>query len=50
MSRLAKRPLKIPQGVEVKVEGNVIKVKGPLGQIEEESLPYVKIEVENDEV
>jgi large subunit ribosomal protein L6 len=50
MSRLAKKPLKIPQGVEVTVEGNVVRVKGPLGQIEEEFLPYVKIEIENDEI
>ena len=50
MSRLAKKPLKIPQGVEVKVEGNTVKVKGPKGELSQEFLPYVKVEVENDEV
>jgi large subunit ribosomal protein L6 len=50
MSRLAKKPLKIPQGVEVKVEGNVVRVKGPKGELTQEFLPYVRIEVEGDEV
>ena len=50
MSRLAKKPLKIPQGVEVKIEGNTVKVKGPKGELTQEFLPYVKVEVENDEV
>ena len=50
MSRLAKKPLKIPQGVEVKVEGNTVKVKGPKGELSQEFLPYVKVEVEGDEV
>ncbi len=50
MSRLAKKPLEIPQGVEVKVEGNVVRVKGPKGELTQEFLPYVKIEVEDGKV
>ena len=50
MSRLAKKPLKIPQGVEVKVEENIVKVKGPKGELEQEFLPFVKIVIENDEI
>ncbi len=50
MSRLAKKPIKIPNGVEVKVEGNVVKVKGPKGELSQEFLPYVKVIVENDEI
>ncbi len=50
MSRLAKKPLMIPDGVQVVVEGNVVKVKGPKGELSQEFLPYVKIEVEDGKV
>ncbi len=35
MSRIGKSPVTIPSGVEVKVDGNVINVKGPKGQMEQ---------------
>ncbi len=31
MSRIGKRPIEVPQGVEVKIEGQVVTAKGPLG-------------------
>ena len=31
MSRIGKKPIDIPSGVEVKVEGNSVTVKGPKG-------------------
>jgi large subunit ribosomal protein L6 len=34
LSRIAKTPLDIPQGVEVTLNGSNVKVKGPLGQLE----------------
>lgn len=34
MSRIGKKPIDIPAGVEVKLAGNNIKVKGPKGQLE----------------
>lgn len=33
MSRIGKRPLEIPKGVQVKLEGNRITVKGPKGEL-----------------
>ena len=33
MSRVGKRPVVIPQGVECKIDGNTISMKGPKGQI-----------------
>lgn len=33
MSRLAKQPIAIPQGVEVKKDGNTITIKGPKGEL-----------------
>ncbi|OZB77615.1 MAG: 50S ribosomal protein L6 [Halothiobacillus sp. 13-55-253] len=34
MSRVAKKPVAIPKGVEVKLNGQVISFKGPKGQLE----------------
>ena len=31
MSRIGKKPIEIPSGVEIKIEGNVITAKGPKG-------------------
>ena len=36
MSRIGNSPIKVPQGVEVKIEGQKIFVKGPKGSIEKE--------------
>ncbi len=33
MSRVGKRELQIPSGIEVVIEGNVVTVKGPLGEL-----------------
>lgn len=49
MSRIGKLPIEIPQGVEVKIDGNTVTAKGPLGtesvDVREEIL--VKIEDNN---
>ncbi len=34
MSRIGKKPIAIPQGVKVAIEGNVVKVQGPKGKVE----------------
>jgi large subunit ribosomal protein L6 len=34
MSRIAKAPIELPSGVELKVQGNEVKVKGPKGNLE----------------
>jgi ribosomal protein L6P/L9E len=33
MSRVGKRPIKVPKGVEVSIKGNEIRVKGPKGEL-----------------
>ena len=33
MSRIGKSPVQIPKGVEIRVEGNVVRVKGPKGEV-----------------
>jgi large subunit ribosomal protein L6 len=34
MSRIGKRPVDLPKGVTVSVDGNTVKVKGPRGELE----------------
>lgn len=36
MSRIGKQPITVPAGVEVQIEGNNVRVKGPKGQLEKE--------------
>ena len=33
MSRIGKKPIPVPTGVDVKVSGSVVSVKGPLGKL-----------------
>ena len=50
MSRIGKKPIEIPSGVEVKVEGNLVTVKGPKGT---ESVAYrdeVKVSVQDNHI
>lgn len=47
MSRIGKLPVSLPQGVTVKVEnGNVVKVKGPLGEMSQKVDADIKVTVE----
>jgi len=34
MSRIGKRPIAVPNGVDVTIDGNTVRVKGPRGQLE----------------
>ena len=34
MSRIGKKPIQIPAGVDVKVAGPIVSVKGPLGKLD----------------
>lgn len=48
MSRIGKKPITIPDGVEVKIDGNKISVKGPKGNIEKEINPIVNVSIEKN--
>ncbi|HIE58416.1 MAG TPA: 50S ribosomal protein L6 [Persephonella sp.] len=49
MSRIGKKPIEIPNGVEVKIEeGNLITVKGPKGQLTQKFNPELKIVKEDN--
>lgn len=46
MSRIGKAPISVPQGVEVNVNGNVITVKGKLGELSQELSDAIAVTVE----
>ena len=50
MSRIGKKPVVIPAGVEVKVDGNNISVKGPKGTLSLDYNPEISVKVEGAEV
>lgn len=50
MSRIGRKPISIPEGVEVEVEKNEIKVKGPKGVLSFSFSPYVTVEQKDKEV
>ena len=46
MSRIGKKPVSLPAGVEVKVsDNNVVTVKGPKGELQEQISKKIKVEV-----
>ncbi len=50
MSRIGKQPVTIPAGVEVKIDGHIVNVKGPKGELTREFNPMMTIKQEGDEV
>jgi large subunit ribosomal protein L6 len=50
MSRIGRKPIAIPAGVEVKVDGNVVTVKGPKGTLSETLNERISVKVEGSEV
>ena len=50
MSRIGNKPITVPDGVEVKIDGNKITVKGPKGTLEREIHKNISVTVENNEV
>ena len=50
MSRIGKAPIEIPAGVTVQVNGNVVTVKGPKGELSQEVNPVISVEVENNHI
>lgn len=50
MSRIGKQPIPVPTGVDIKVEGNTVKIKGPKGQLEKELHRDMIIRYENGQL
>ena len=47
MSRIGKKPIPIPEGVKVSLEGNTVSIKGPKGELHREIRPEIKVELQN---
>ena len=50
MSRVGNRIIKIPTGVTVSVDGNIVTVKGPKGELSTEVNEHITVEVNDTEV
>jgi len=50
MSRIGKQPVTVPAGVEVKIDGHVVTVKGSKGELVREFNPMMTISQEGDQV
>jgi large subunit ribosomal protein L6 len=50
MSRIGKSPVNIPSGVDVKLDGNVITVKGPKGQLTQDMDSCVTLSIEDNTI
>ena len=47
MSRIGNKPITVPEGVEVKLDGQMITVKGPKGTLEREIHNNISVKLEN---
>lgn len=50
MSRIGRKPITVPAGVEVKIDGNVVTVKGPKGTLTKEFHKDMTITLEDGQI
>ena len=50
MSRIGRKPIPVPEGVEVKIEGSHVTVKGPKGQLSRTFHPDMKIALQDSQI
>ena len=50
MSRIGKQPIQIPDGVEIKINNNLILAKGPKGELSRELHPDINAEIKDKEI
>ncbi|MEG2310430.1 MAG: 50S ribosomal protein L6 [Clostridia bacterium] len=50
MSRIGKNPIEIPQGVEIKIQDNIITVKGPKGILTQDYLKEVEVKKVDNQI
>jgi large subunit ribosomal protein L6 len=50
MSRIGKQPIAVPDGVEVSIEPELVKVKGPKGELEERVSRQIGVAQEDGEI
>ena len=50
MSRIGNKPITVPDGVEVKIDGHKITVKGPKGTLEREVHKNISLEMKDNQI
>ncbi len=50
MSRVGKKIIEIPQGVEIQIKDDTVLVKGPKGELERNFRPEIEIKIEANEI
>jgi large subunit ribosomal protein L6 len=50
MSRIGKQIIKVPEGVQVTVNGNTIKVKGPKGELTYDFSPTIQVVLKDNQI
>jgi large subunit ribosomal protein L6 len=50
MSRIGKKPVPIPKGVTITIDGTTVTVKGPKGELQRTFTDGMKFTIENDQV
>ena len=50
MSRIGNKPIEIPAGVDVKIEGNLVTVKGPKGELSRNIHPNITVEKDGNTI
>ena len=50
MSRIGNKPIPVPTGVDVKISGSIVSVKGPLGKLDWTLKPGIGVTVDKGQV
>jgi len=50
MSRIGKKPVPVPQGVTVNIDGQTVSVKGPKGELQSSLVPIVSVALKDDAI
>ncbi len=50
MSRIGRKPVKVPAGVKIEINNSVVVVTGPKGKVEQKIHPTMKVVVKEDEL
>ena len=48
MSRIGRKPIEIPQGVQIEINGNTVKVSGPKGKLTQIVHPDMKLSIDGN--
>jgi large subunit ribosomal protein L6 len=50
VSRIGKKPVEVPQGVKISRDGDVLKVKGPKGELQQKLNSNISVEIKENEI